>query len=136
MPHEDVMIGLRSPTNQNVLNGFKTPQNDLSCLFMCSLRTSERHVTEMTILICSLPQVVFTAAFLKILACVLCYALSPVSLHSSQGALSLVCSLSLSLSRAVLVGECLPPNLVKRELASTPTLSLYFLKWILPLSSL
>ena len=25
------------------------------------------------------------------------------------------------------MGVCLPPNLVKRELASTPTLSLYFL---------
>ena len=92
---------------------FKTPRSlrnknvDLSCLFMCSLRTSERHDDDFDMLS------------------------TPSSFHCclSQDSITYIC-LSPLLSSVLLewCSSVLPPNLVKRELASTPTLSLDFLR--------
>ena len=91
-------LNTRSLRNKNVA---------LSCLFTCSMRTSEWHATEMANLtyplMRSLPQVVFTAAFLK-------YPLPVV-----------VCLRCLS-AALELCSSVLPPNLVKRELENTPTM--------------
>ncbi len=99
-------LNTRSLRNKNVA---------LSCLFMCSLRTlGEWDVTDMANLtyppMRSLPQVVFTAAFLK------CPTPVVVCLYILSAALELCSSV-------------LPPNLVKRELDISTTLSLDFLSF-------
>ena len=103
-------LNTRSLRNKNVA---------LSCLFTCSMRTSEWHATEMTNLtyplMRSLPKVVFTAAFLK-------YPLPVV-----------VCLRCLS-AAFELCSSVLPPNLVKRELVNTTTLSLDFLTSLIRLN--
>ncbi len=89
-------LNTRSLRNKNVA---------LSCLFMCSLRTfGEWHVTEMVYwtypLMRSLPQVVFTAVFLK------CPTPVVVCLYILSATLELCSSVSATESRAEFFKHC------------------------------
>ena len=109
------MIGVGSPTNQNVLNGFKHPFSEKQkCRFVLSLHVFPENIWKTRD---------WNDDF-DMLS-------TPSSFHCCLSQDSITCICLSPLLSSVLLEWCssvLPPNLVKRELASTPTLSLDFLR--------